>query len=124
MSYLESILYSHLDYHIISKNNMCKHANGDYPNRCYCQIEKSTCPRQNAWTCEKACSSYAWCVGYSDKKSGPPGCNLHSTNSTSSSCPPNWVHKPGKIANSANQLVASGSSGSWSCVGKLGKLSK
>ena len=115
LSYLESILYSHLEYDTISSNYMCHHVDGGLPNRCYCK--DGECPA----SCQNACSSYGWCVGYSDRQSKfLEGCILHSS---SSSCSSGWHLAPGKLAKTASQLIASSVSG-WKCMAKLGKVSK
>ena len=119
-SCLQSILYSHLDYKLISKNAVCKKTpGGGWLNRCYCIFAE--CP--GAGGCEKACSSYDWCVAYGDKGYLPgnkPGCYLFSPRS---SCPGSWKLSKGEIA-TASEIVASNIRSEYSCVVKLGKVSK
>ena len=116
LSYLESILYSHLDYDTISSNTQCQHVDGGFLNSCYCT--ESTCPA----SCQSACSSYSWCVGYSERTKwfDLGKCLLHFS---SPFCPSGWFREEGKLANTASQLIASPGR-HWICMGKLGKVSK
>ena len=106
--------YFLLGYSLITSTGYCSHTSGGLPTYCY----SGTVPSQS--NCEGFCSSHASCVGYFHSSS-LTRCYVLPSDGT---CPSNFVLAQRTDATSANDLVATPSSG-YVCYGKSsGKINK
>ena len=93
-------------YRVVSSTYACSHIAGGDPYRC----------RKSVPDCERACTSFSWCVGYGRYGTGTtPMCHFMSS---TGSCPNDMEALGNDIPTSSDDLIPSSFPG-WNCVAKV-----
>ena len=93
-------------YRVVSSTYACSHIAGGSPYRC----------RKSVPDCERACTSFSWCIGYSRYSTGTtPMCHFMSS---VGSCPSDMEGLGNDIPTSSDDLIPS-SMPNWNCVAKV-----